>query len=291
MIGTLAGMPIADGLVVETRLDPREQPFLNDHRIDGVAVLPGVMGIEAFAEAATLLLPSWRLAAIEDVAFLAPLKFYRDEPRAVTITALLRASEGGIVATCRLVATRQLPNQTEPQRTVHFVGRVRLAPAAAALGSSAVPERRDGGVPAPDIYRVYFHGPAYRVLDRVWPAGDRTVGLVAGSLPPNHLPSDLPTRAAPRLVEACFQAAGLAEIGRTGRMGLPSHVGLLRLVGDGIPAESVAVVAPPAGGAVDVDVLAPDGQVLVQLRGYRTTLLPDAVVPEALRVLRTALQH
>ena len=41
-----------DGLVVQTTLDPTAQPFLDDHRIDGTAVLPGVMGMEAFAEVA-----------------------------------------------------------------------------------------------------------------------------------------------------------------------------------------------------------------------------------------------
>ena len=75
------------GLTVETTLDPTAQPFLNDHRIDGTAVLPGVMGIEAFAEVARLLVPGWHVVRIEDVDFLAPVKFYRDEPRTLTIRA------------------------------------------------------------------------------------------------------------------------------------------------------------------------------------------------------------
>ena len=74
-------MSVHDGVVVETTLDPVEQPFLDDHRIDGTPVLPGVMGMEAFAEAARLLVPDHRVLAFEDVAFAAPLKFYRDEPR------------------------------------------------------------------------------------------------------------------------------------------------------------------------------------------------------------------
>ena len=36
----------------ETTLDPTTEPFLHDHQIEGTPVLPGVMGIEAFAEAA-----------------------------------------------------------------------------------------------------------------------------------------------------------------------------------------------------------------------------------------------
>ena len=40
MIGTVE--LDTDGLVVRTTLDPVRQPFLDDHRIDGTAVLPGV---------------------------------------------------------------------------------------------------------------------------------------------------------------------------------------------------------------------------------------------------------
>ena len=39
------------------------------------------MGVETFAEVAKLVFPDRAVAAIEDVDFLAPFKFYRDEPR------------------------------------------------------------------------------------------------------------------------------------------------------------------------------------------------------------------
>ena len=70
---------LLDGVVVRTTLDPAVQPFLDDHRIDGTPVLPGVMGMEAFAEVARLLVPEWYVVAVEDVDFLTPVKFYRDE--------------------------------------------------------------------------------------------------------------------------------------------------------------------------------------------------------------------
>ena len=75
----IVSLGLADGYTVETTLDPHEQPFLHDHQIDGTPVLPGVMGIEAFAEAALCVLPGWHVEAIEDVSFLAPFKFYRGE--------------------------------------------------------------------------------------------------------------------------------------------------------------------------------------------------------------------
>ena len=72
MIGRLASVGLYGGITVETALEPATQPFLHDHQIDGTPVLPRVMGIEAFAEAASCLLPGWNVEAIEDVNFLSP---------------------------------------------------------------------------------------------------------------------------------------------------------------------------------------------------------------------------
>ena len=120
MIGKITSMALQSGLTIETTLDPAIQPFLHDHQIDGTPVLPGVMGIEAFAEAALCLLPGWYVAAIEDVNFLAPFKFYRNEPRVVTIDAVIHPQRDTLLADCRLTGRRSLPNQAEPQVTTHF---------------------------------------------------------------------------------------------------------------------------------------------------------------------------
>ncbi len=63
MIGKIASVGLQTGFKIETTLDPAIQPFLHDHQIDGTPVLPGVMGVEAFAEAALNLLPGWHVAS------------------------------------------------------------------------------------------------------------------------------------------------------------------------------------------------------------------------------------
>ena len=117
---------IYSGLVATAELDPTVQPFLYDHQIDGTAVLPGVMGVETFAEVAKLAFPDLAIAAIEDVNFMAPFKFYRDEPRTLEVAATFTVDGDDVIADCRLIGTRTLANQPEPQRTVHFTGKVRL---------------------------------------------------------------------------------------------------------------------------------------------------------------------
>jgi len=294
MLGKVVGMPLHNGLTVETTLDPAAQPFLHDHQIDGTPVLPGVMGVEAFAELAMLLLPDWHVAAIEDVEFLAPFKFYRNEPRVVTLSAMCWPDGESIVADCRLTGSRVLPNQSEPQVTTHFTGRVRLISRLPEGSSACVPHAPTGaGVSGLDIYRIYFHGPAYQVLQRAWRDGGTTVGLMAEALPDNHIPFQLATLMSPRLIELCFQTAGIWEIGTTGHMGLPQHidrVSALRIPDAGSGRLQAVVNPHGEAGSFDAQVLDANGNVYVDLHGYRTIELPAGIDAADRKPLQEAME-
>ena len=290
--GRLERVSRANGIVVTTTLDPTAAGFLDDHRIDGTPVLPGVMGIEAFAEAAMVLLPGWQVIAIEDVDLLAPFKFYRDEPRTVETRVIVRdvgdVGDGTLVAECRLVGTRALPGQGDVE-TVHFTGRVRLAreatppPAAAA---AEAPERTPVGREA--VYRIYFHGPAYRVLDRAYRVNGHVMGCFADALPPDLDHGS--TQLAPRLIELCFQTAGVYELGTTGRLALPTHVDrVTRYAGAEEPGRLTAVVTPRKGGT-DADVVDEHGRLRLRLEGYRTTELPGVPDAGALAPIQEAMR-
>ena len=294
MIGKIASAGLYSPLTIETMLDPAIQPFLHDHQIDGTPVLPGVMGIEAFAEAALCLLPGWHVEAIEEVNFLAPFKFYRNEPRPVTVEAVIHPHGDGLIADCRLLGRRPLPNQTEPQVTTHFTARARLVKHAPALVTVPALGPPDGHViEAADIYRLYFHGPAYQVVERAWWDGIRIVGLMAKGLRNNHHPSGLPTLMAPRLIELCFQTAGVWEMGVEGRMGLPQHidrVSLLLCDPEEAEGQLYAVVTPnPVDGSFDAEVVNAKGTRYLKLSGYRTVAVPGAVDPGRLEALRAAM--
>jgi len=293
MIDRMVGMSLQSGLKIETTLDPAIQPFLHDHQIDGTPVLPGVMGIEAFAEAALCLLPGWHVAELEDVCFLAPFKFYRKEPRAVTVEAVVYPQRDVLLADCRLTGSRSLSNQVEPQVTTHFTAQVRLTkqmPEAVTVPKLGLPEGRI--IEAADIYRLYFHGPAYQVVERAWWDGHRMVGLLAKGLPPNHLPAELSTLVAPRLIELCFQTAGLWEMGTQGRMGLPQHIDR---VSPSVASELgntrlYALVTPdPDHASFDAEVVDAKGNRYLQLSGYRTVAVPGAVDAGRLQALRDAI--
>ncbi len=57
MVGKIATHEPRDGSDDRNDARPPGQPFLHDHCIDGTPVLPGVMGIEAFAEAPCVSFP------------------------------------------------------------------------------------------------------------------------------------------------------------------------------------------------------------------------------------------
>ncbi len=293
MIGHITGVGVYSGLTMETTLDPAVQPFLYDHRIDGTPVLPGVMGIEAFAEVALCLHPGWHIEAIDEVNFFAPFKFYKNEPRTVILQAIIHPSGGKLIADCRLIGRRTLPNSPEPQETTHFSARVRVGKHAPAELTGPAPRlSAEGIVNAAQIYRIYFHGPAYQVVERAWWDGERIIGEMAPHLPENHQPAERPTLIGPRMIELCFQTAGLWQMAAQGRMGLPWKVeqvfthGALQPNGNTL----YALVTPhPEQGTFDAEVVDANGTRYLHLGGYRTVELPDNVDAEPLQAIQNIL--
>ncbi|HET7150252.1 MAG TPA: SDR family NAD(P)-dependent oxidoreductase, partial [Candidatus Acidoferrum sp.] len=289
MIGAVTRSGIYDGLTIETTLDPKIQAFLYDHQIEGTPVLPGVMGVEAFAEAASCLLPGWHVAAVEEINFLAPFKFYRNEPRTLTIQTVLHPAGDDVIADCQLLGRRSLPNQTEPQVTTHFRARVRISKRPQLAKISQAPGKPVAPViESADIYRIYFHGPAYQVIQQAWREGERIVGQMAGNLPSNHYPPDRPLLMEPRWIELCFQTAGLWEMSAQGTLGLPQRIHQVSVPNSQRKQEGdlYAVVSPDANGEFDAEVVDKAGNVFLHLTGYRTVALPNRVDAEPLKALQ-----
>lgn len=291
MVGKITNSSLHNGFTIETTLDPAVQPFLHDHQIGGTPVLPGVMGIEAFAEAASHFLAGWWVEAVEDVNFLAAFKFYRKEPRTLIVESAIYPRGDALLADCRLIGRRSLPNQAEPQVQTHFRARVRLSrqmPERMAL----MPLEKPTGqvIEATDIYGLYFHGPAYQVVERAWWDGSRMIGQMARGLRNNHSPSDLPTLMEPRLIELCFQTAGLWEMGVQGRMGLPQQVGRVALLQAPDPAQGdIYAVVTPHSGYFDAGVVDTKGNCYLRLSGYRTVAIPNAVDADRLKALQSRM--
>lgn len=286
MVGTIAAAPLYGAIEAETVEDPQRQPFLYDHRVDGkTAVLPGVMGTEAFAELASLLAPGYQVAEIDHDRFASPFKFHRDQPRTLYLSATIRPlAEGDLLAHTELRSVLKPPREGLPEQvTLHFSADVRLTrgpltpPEPAALWPADAEARV---FTTADIYNIYFHGPAYQVLDRVIIDDGRAIGVMANDRPAAIDPPDAATLIDPLLIEFCFQTAGIWQAAHDGVMALPSEVESVTVYRPTPPPgepQLYAIVTPAGEGVFDAQVRDEDGNVYVAMRGYHTVALPGTV--------------
>ncbi len=280
------------GLSAEVRLDPKVEPFLYDHAIDGIPVLPGVMGLETFAEAAWLLAPQCRVSSLENVRFMAPMKYYRHEPRSVIVRAKPALSADGRIRVAMSLSSVQVIVGRDPEEKLHFAGTVVLEQGAVegvqtnVDGSGPV-----GGIGFDDIYRVYFHGPAYRVLEMVNRlSSGQIVGTMRTPLPADTTNPQSTTMVGPRMIELGFQTAGVWEIGQTGQMGLPSVVDKVTVLEPAINGQTILAELSPklTQDALSFDIKLRDasGKVYLMVEGYRTSRIPGGLPDEALERFR-----
>ncbi|RRR70551.1 MAG: SDR family NAD(P)-dependent oxidoreductase, partial [Candidatus Viridilinea halotolerans] len=287
MVGNLRAASLYEGLIAETTLDPTQQPFLYDHQIDGTAVLPGVMGTEGFAQLASLLAPDFHVVRIEHEQLDSPVKFHRNQSRTLTLSACVQpAANGELLAHTELSSTFQpsvAAGQTPPPPvvTVHFRAEVRLSREVAAQPRTEPPSPNasDRVIERNAIYQVYFHGPAYQVLEQVTLSDECAIGLMANDLPAASVPADVEQLVNPRLLELCFQTAGVWEIAQSEQMALPSAFDRLevyrQLAETAAPSRIYALVTRCAtGDGFDARVIDDQGNVYLMLSGYRTAKLP-----------------
>ena len=283
MVGQVKTYKLYGGIEVETPLDPKVQPFLFDHAPDaGTPWLPGVMGTEAMAELATMAAPGYRVAAVENEQFMGAFKFFRMEPRTLHLSATVKpAANGELVAHCTLRSVNKPAKEGLPvQVKEHFIADVRLTMAAVekpAMDFTA-PAADSLPIETSEIYKSFFHGPAYQVIDRAGVKGAECVALMAHDLGPNTEPANAESIMAPRLVELCFQCAALWTEKVKGAMGLP--LGFDKATTYRQPAEAegrrlyCTCRTANDGESFDAQVVDESGNVFVKLDGYLTVARP-----------------
>lgn len=136
-------------LVTEAELSLGADPYLADHVLDGEALLPGVIGMEAMAQAAASVTGARPVAALSDVRFLRPVTVPERGTTVVRTAALVRA-DGSVAVVMR--------SQETGFAVDHFVATVHVGETAAprALATPAPVPADDAFaarlVPARDLY-------------------------------------------------------------------------------------------------------------------------------------------
>ncbi|MBI5500087.1 MAG: SDR family NAD(P)-dependent oxidoreductase [Deltaproteobacteria bacterium] len=278
-----------DEAEVSLVLDPERQSFLFDHVIEGIPVLPGVVGLELMTQAARRVLGAGNVA-IEDVSFERPVRAHPGRP----VTVVARAKRGADGVEC-VLESRSTAATGRPLEAVHFRAKAAAMsdggrdfaqsaprtqrsakgdPTLGPLGQLRLLEAR--GPEAPEIYRHFFHGPSFRVLTAATGVGPE--GLVARAvIPPSAADATFGDLCGPRLREIGLQAAGLWTMCRHGVNALPHGIGRAERLDTPAPGREIVVrvrakegtTAAGTGARVhvfDVELLGEDGAVFERLR-------------------------
>jgi hypothetical protein len=300
MFSHLVGFQRDAGIRLEAELDPEELSYLRDHAINGIPVLPGVMGIEGFSVASkhiAFVLASgesgFEVERLENIQFLAPFKFYGNKPRTITWNAVAYREASGLVVKVSLESDIKRVNGSS-EHLKHFSGMVYLTQDKPVSEVTAVPPQwsKKKSVSSEEIYQLYFHGPSFQVLDAAQLSENTVLGRFNKRL--EGVSADDPNLfMTPLLIELCFQTAGLWEAGATGILALPQSVGSLKLYPRPVNGVAIFAVVKPREFegrlSFDARVVDASGNVFLELTNYQTSPLPysaekDIVEPMKLLV-------
>ncbi len=278
------GQPLVDRViersdkrvVIERTFRVDHDQFLADHVYEGNAVVPGVMGFEMMAEAASLLGVS--NTVFEQVGFDRAIKLHHGEPVRLTATAE-RTTKGAAI----VVESHRTSKTGRELQKQHFLAEVRdEAPAAAS------PKELDElgpwleGPQRAELYRYYFHTGVFQVVDEIAYVGENAV-IGHGRVPTErftrrHTNDTFVTD--PMVREMAFQVAGFWGMSRNQMSYLPLGIERAEQFGVARPGSRVTlrcVVRDDAREhaiAFDIDALGEDGELLqrlhkVELIGHR----------------------
>jgi hypothetical protein len=177
---------------------------------------------------------------------------------------------------------------------LHFTARVRLDQVSGNASRESVDAPHWNGnmsLSAEEIYKLYFHGPAFQVLEAVQQDGPDLLGKLQRELPALTA-QEQSMVTSPVLVELCLQTAGVWEIGKTGTLALPRSIGRMKVFHPSINGGAVfARVKPHECGdglfCFDAWVVDAKGQVYLEIEDYRTQPLPYSLENEQLAPLRS----
>lgn len=285
MFSHITGFSACTGVRFEAELNPQELFYLRDHALNGIPLLPGAMGIAGFLMAAKLIAsvlaatePGLEVKRLESIQFHAPIKFYGLKPRTIIWHAVAYRLSDEIMVKVALESDMHRHNGMT-EHLLNFDGLVYLDPNHQVKKKSVAASiwSKQDSVSAEEIYRLYFHGPSFQVLEAAQFADNTVLGRFNMGLV--DVSANDPDRfVTPLLIELCFQTAGLWEAGATGILALPQSVGSLKLYPQPLNGEAIFAEVNPCERegtlSFDARVVDANGNVFLELEDYRTAPLP-----------------
>jgi len=269
------------GVVSKRELDGIREPFLPDHSIMGTMVLPGVMGMEMFAETASRAIEGLDILELKDVVFRKAVNV--KEKLHVRIVGEVTGSGKGTGS----VKVKLVTDDKNGREIEHFEGNVIMGKRKGELekvrGHPLQPKNVTALISSDEIYTHFFHRERFRVLSALHVLKDGELLGISKEVHPGLLmeesgwnPSDLLID--PMRIESGFQSAGAYVLDRFKMMALPTGIGSLKLHKTFNPEERGLVwvrFKKNEGNRYlfDVDILDLEGNIRISLEDYELKAL------------------
>ncbi len=210
---------------MEIEVGAKSYPFIDSHRVNGVAVVPVVLAIEWFARAAKRRRPDLELASCRNVRVLKGIRLagFGEHEERFTITSREVGNGSGSVQDLELIG---------PSGTVHYTARAEMVAIGGRPEATTVQAPTQLGESPWSTDAIYdellFHGPKFRVIREVLGIGDaESVAEVAST-------GDLGWESGPWSTDAAaldggLQLAILQGVRLLGHTSLPTSIESLRL--------------------------------------------------------------
>ena len=268
------GQPLAEAgradLDLELVVDRVSHPYLADHSIQGVPVVPVVLAVEWFARAAQAFRPDLKLVGIEDLKVLSGVRLSHFDNGGDRLRVSVRPTDVDGVLSLSLLSSTGRPHYTARARMDH----------ALPLGG-AVPQVHVEKWNGKPIYGgVLFHGPDFQVIRTV-----EGVSAEGGAATMSGVRDsgwqDEPWKTDVAAFDGGLQLALLWAEEVLGGKSLPTGVGAIRLAtehpGQG-PLRCVLRGRRSSDSSTlsDLYFTDPDGRTVAELDAVETHLLPQA---------------
>ena len=154
---------------MEIEVGAKSYPFIDSHRVNGVAVVPVVLAIEWFARAAKRRRPDLELASCRNVRVLKGIRLagFGEHEERFTITSREVGNGSGSVQDLELIG---------PSGTVHYTARAEMVAIGGRPEATTVQAPTQLGESPWSTDAIYdellFHGPKFRVIREVLGIGD-----------------------------------------------------------------------------------------------------------------------
>lgn len=208
-------------------LNLQQDRYLEDHRIEGKAVLPGVMGLELFTEFVNF--HEGQVVGMRNVQFSSPVKLPKDKPIEIFVVPEQVTGMNSVKLTLKSKFIGPDGKQLGDLRN-HFTAEILEAEPTPGFPFIPPTQAKWFNPKKPvmkreEIYNLFFHGPSFQVLEKILSVGEHSISAEF-RIPAEPLFSkpEARTHFAPLLIEACFQTAGMFDLLINKTMSLPAGI-------------------------------------------------------------------